>query len=191
MNSCLTRLWILIAAGLTSIGLNLTPATAQEKPSPAAAATTVKLPHAAANPLVGTWKLVRVEEHDATGKRVVSLDYGPEPIGLLMYDATGHMSVHAMRRGRPRLPSDDVHTATPEQAKTAFVGYGAYFGTYEVDETKGIVIHHVEGSLIPNWEGSAQRRRYTLSGDKLTLEPPEFQAAGEKRTRRLTWQRVR
>jgi hypothetical protein len=108
-----------------------------------------------------------------------------------MYDATGHMSAQAMRRGRPRLESDDVHKATPEQAKTSFVGYNAYFGTYEVDVRAGLVIHHVQGSLIPNWEGGDQRRRFTLRGDTLILEPPEFMAAGEKRTRRLTWQRVR
>jgi hypothetical protein len=95
-----------------------------------------------------------------------------------------------MRRGRAPLASDDVHQAPPELAKAAFVGYGAYFGTYEVDEAKGLVIHHVEGSLIPNWEGSDQRRRFTIADDKLTLEPPEFRAAGQQRTRRLTWQRI-
>ena len=78
----------------------------------------------------------------------------------------------------------------PSLAKTAFTGFNAYFGTYEVDLAAGLVIHHVQGSLIPNWEGLPQRRRFTLTGDKLILEPPEIQAAGQKRTRRLTWQRV-
>jgi hypothetical protein len=100
------------------------------------------------------------------------------------------MSAQAMRRGRPQLASDDVHLATPEQAKAAFTGYGAYFGTYTVDERAGLVVHHVQGSLIPNWEGSEQRRRFTICGDKLVLEPPAIQAAGQQRTRRLTWQRL-
>ena len=142
------------------------------------------------SPLIGAWKLVAIEERDAQGQLVTPLDYGPEPIGLIMYDATGHMSVQAMRRGRSKFASDDVHLATPQQAKEAFVGYGAYFGTYTVDQQAGLVVHHVEGSLIPNWEGLPQRRRFTISGDKLTLEPPEIQAAGQKRTRRLTWQRL-
>lgn len=141
--------------------------------------------------LVGTWKLVSIEERDAKGKLVTPLDYGLEPVGILMYDSTGHMSAQAMRRGRAPLDTEDVHRLPPEQAKTALTGYNGYFGTYSVDERAGVVIHHVEGSLLPNWEGKDQRRRFTLSGDRLILEPPEFQAAGEKHTRRLTWQRVR
>jgi len=144
-----------------------------------------------AGKLVGTWKLVAIEERDADGKLVVPLDFGPDPVGLLMYDSTGHMSAQGMRRGRAKLPSDDVHMATPEQAKAAFTGYVAYFGTYEVIESERIVIHHVEGSSIPNWEGGDQRRKFTLSGDRLILEPPPIQAGGAKRVRRLTWQRVR
>jgi Lipocalin-like domain len=141
--------------------------------------------------LVGTWKLVSIDERRASGERVVPLDYGPEPLGLIMYDAAGYMSAQAVRRGRPKLDSDDIHRATPEQAKTAFVGYNAYFGTYEVREREGVVIHHVVGGLNPNWEGGQQFRRFQISGDTLVLEPPEFTANGEKRTRRLTWQRVR
>jgi hypothetical protein len=141
--------------------------------------------------LVGTWRLVSIEERDAEGKLVVPMDYGTEPIGLLMYDTTGHMSAQAMRRGRARLPSDDVHLAPPELAKAAFVGYNGYFGRYEVREQEGLVIHHVEGSMIPNWEGGQQFRKFTLTGDRLVLEPPAIQAAGQKRVRRLTWERVK
>lgn len=142
--------------------------------------------------LAGTWKLVSIEERDADGKLVTPMDYGPEPIGLIMYDATGHMSAQAMRRGRPKLPfEDDVHRAPAEVAKQAFCGYNAYFGRYEVRPAESLVIHHVEGSMIPNWEGGQQRRKFTLQGDRLILEPPEIQAAGQKRVRRLTWERVR
>jgi len=146
--------------------------------------------NSAAKKLIGTWKLVSIEERDADGKLTVPLDYGPNAVGLLMYDATGHMSAQAMRRGRAKLPSDDVHVATPEQAKAAFTGYNGYFGTYEVIESESIVIHRVEGSMIPNWEGGDQRRKFTISGDKLILEPPPIQAAGAKRVRQLTWERV-
>ena len=44
--------------------------------------------------------------------------------------------------------------------------------------------------MIPNWEGGQQFRKFTLAGDRLILEPPAIQAAGQKRVRRLTWERV-
>lgn len=178
MNNRRKHRWPFVALTLGALGLALATARPAEKPP-----TT--------NRLVGTWRLVSIEERRADGQRVTPLDYGPEPVGILMYDATGHMAAQAMRRGRPRFGSDDVHLAPPEKAKTAFVGYNAYFGTYTVDERQGVVIHHVEASLIPDWEGTDQRRRFTLSGDTLILEPPAFKAQGETRTRRLTWQRVR
>lgn len=147
-------------------------------------------PVGVAKKLVGTWKLVSIEERDGSGKLVVPLDFGAEAVGILTYDAAGHMAAQAGRRGRSRLDTEDVHRAAPEQVKAAFTGYAAYFGTYEVNERESIVIHHVEGSMLPNWEGGDQRRKFILSGDKLVLEPPAFQAKGEKRARRLTWQRV-
>ena len=141
--------------------------------------------------LVGTWKLVAIEERDEKGKLAVPLDYGANPVGLLIYTADGHMAAQAMRTNRQALPSDDVHLVPAEQAKAAFTGYNGYFGTYEVIEGQNIVIHHVQGSMIPNWVGGDQRRKFTLIGDKLILEPPAIQAAGAKRVRKLTWQRVR
>lgn len=143
------------------------------------------------NPLLGTWRLVSIDERDAQGRSVTPLDYGPDPVGLITYDATGHMSAQAMRRDRPKLDSDDVHRATPEQAKTTLTGYNGYFGTYQIDPAAGTVVHHVEGAMIPNWVGGAQPRKFTVSGDTLILEPPEIQAAGQARNRRLTWQRIK
>ena len=170
--------WLLLVVALTWLALGV-PRAFSAEPSPSAASR-----------LVGTWKLVSIEERDASGKLVEPLDFGSEPAGMLTYDASGHMAAQAMRRGRPRLASEDVHRATPAEAKTAFVGYAAYFGTYEVRGSEGLVIHHVEASLLPNWEGGEQRRKFTLSGDKLILEPPPFKANGDKRSRRLMWQRV-
>lgn len=170
--------FLLVVALVLSVGCALSAASGAEAPA------------GVAKQLVGTWKLVSIEERDAGGKLVVPLDFGAEAVGILTYDATGHMAAQAGRRGRPHLDTLDVHRVPAEQAKAAFTGYAAYFGTYEVNEREGVVIHHVEGSIVPNMEGGDQRRKFTLQGDKLILEPPAFQANGEKRSRRLTWQRV-
>jgi hypothetical protein len=180
----------LVVVVLGTLCLLVTTAAARRQRSAAVAAGTPAAA-AGAEQFIGTWKLVSMEERDANGKLVEPLDYGPNPVGLIIYDNTGHMSAQAMRRGRPKLPSDDVHLAPPDQAKAALVGYNAYWGRYEVRAAEGLVIHHVEGSMIPNWEGGDQRRHFTFQDDKLILEPPPIQAAGQTRVRRLTWQRVK
>ncbi|NIS78033.1 MAG: hypothetical protein GTO00_10655 [Deltaproteobacteria bacterium] len=43
------------------------------------------------------------------------------------------------------------------------------------------MIHHVESSLFPNWEGHGQKRYVTLSGNRLTLTSPLFCGAAAGR----------
>lgn len=139
---------------------------------------------------IGTWKMVSVEERKPNGE-LVEPRYGARPSGYIMYDATGHVAVQIMKPGRPRFASDDAGQATAAEAKSAFDGYGAYFGTYEINEAEGYVIHHVEGSVFPNYVGSDQKRGFELSGDQLILKPPTRQVGGEQHTTRVTWQRVK
>ena len=143
-----------------------------------------------ARQFVGTWKMVSVEERRPNGE-VVEPRYGARPIGYIMYDATGHVAVQIMKPGRPRFASNDAEQATQAEAKSAFEGYGAYFGTYEVNEAEGYVVHHVEGSVFPNYVGTDQKRFFELSGDQLVLKPPTRQVGGEQHTTRVNWQRVK
>ncbi len=139
---------------------------------------------------IGTWKMVSIEERKPNGE-VVEPRYSARPSGYIMYDATGHVAVQIMKPGRLRFASDDAAQATAAEAKSAFDGYGAYFGTYEINEAEGYVIHHVEGSVFPNYVGSDQKRGFELSGDQLILKPPTRQVGGEQHTTRVTWQRVK
>ena len=88
---------------------------------------------------------------------------------MVIYDASGHMSLHAMPHGRPHFSTDNWLEGTPEEIVAAYRGYHAYYGTYEIREDEGVVLHHIEGSLFPNWVNTTQRRTYELSGSKLTL----------------------
>ncbi len=133
---------------------------------------------------VGTWSLEVVEERDADGNwKQVADRVGKDPMGYIMYDSAGNMAVQVMGSDRPRLLSDDLEKATAEQLKVAFLGYAAYFGTYEVNEKEGSVTHHREGSLVPNQTGTDAKRLYIFKGDTLTLMPSQ--------DRRLRWKRVK
>ena len=141
------------------------------------------------NKFLGTWKLVAAEAQQPTGE-VMPYRYGAGSIGYIMYDATGHMAVQIMQPNRPPFASGDLDTGTPEEIEAAFEGYGAYFGTYEIHEAEGFVIHRVEGSLFPNNVGTEQKRFFEFSGDTLILKPPPRQVGGAQVAPRITWQRV-
>ena len=105
---------------------------------------------------VGAWNLVSFQRKDKAG--AITFPMGEKAVGRLTYDGLGRMSAQIMRPGRPT--GDKV---------TAYDGYIAYYGTYEVKEKEGAVIHHVEACLYPNWVGSDQRRLYRFSEGKLIL----------------------
>ncbi|MBI3303272.1 MAG: lipocalin-like domain-containing protein [Deltaproteobacteria bacterium] len=181
-----------VLAFLALVPLCLAQAGAEKteaKPQPGKTQTATST-HGATSKFVGTWKLVSIDARRPNGEAAPDR-YGPNTIGFIMYDATGRMAVQIMRPARPSFASGQVDQATPEEIKAAFDGYGAYFGTYEVHETEGFVIHHVEGSLFPNNVGTDQKRFFELSGDQLILKPPPQQVAGEQQIVRITWQRVK
>src|SRR5438270_6846890 len=73
---------------------------------------------------VGTWRLVSFERSARS-----DANQGAHPIGLIYYDAGGHMAAQiAPDRSRPSWPANKPPTS--EQAKEAVTGYVAYFGTY-------------------------------------------------------------
>lgn len=140
--------------------------------------------------LVGTWKLISAEFRRANGE-IIPL-YGENPAGVLMYDASGNMSVQMMQRARPQFAIADRLGGTPEQIQAAFQGYQAYFGTYSIDENARVVTHHITGALLPNWVGVDQKRFYELSGNRLylTLQTPTLMIGGTEATGYVVWKRA-
>lgn len=137
---------------------------------PALAETPATRPPTLAEQLVGTWKAVAVEDRrDANDPRSEWVHpYGPNPTGYIVYDATGHLSVHVMRTPPvPRFKSDEQPTR--EELMAVREGYAGYFGTYTVDEAKGTVTHHVEGGSLPEYTGTDQVRPVRIDGDRLEI----------------------
>jgi lipocalin-like protein len=140
------------------------------------------------NSLVGTWKLQAFESQSAAGE--ISEPFGGEAHGLLMYDSHGRMSVILMRADRPMFVSSDPARGTPDEIRAAFEGFSAYYGTYNIDATCGTVTHHVEANSFPNWVGTDQRRFFTLSGRRLTLQAPPMLIDGQTVPLTAVWERV-
>ncbi len=139
--------------------------------------------------LIGTWKLVTTEGRPA-GTRSEH-----NPSGYIVYDSTGHVNVQIMlRNDRERFFSEDLAKATIKEKALAYDTYLAYYGTYTVNDAKGTIAHHVEGSLDPNDVGKDLIRYFEFSNERITLIPTRLVGNAlipkiEVR-RRLTWEKV-
>jgi len=95
-----------------------------------------------------------------------------------------------MNMKRPSFKIPDPRAGTSQEIKTAFENYIGYYGTFDLDETKGVIIFHVRGAWLPNWIGSDQIRYYTLSGNRLTITTAPVLFDGKNRVGKLIWERV-
>ena len=162
--SCITSLFFLFLFAMIIMGCDGSMTSEKEKP------TTQK------EQLVGAWKFLSMTAKKPNNE--VIHPYGDDLYGMLVYTASGHMSFLGMRRDRPQFASDDPFEGTPEEIQEAFESFDAYCGTYEVDEEKRTITHHVEGSRLPGWVGTDQVRHFRLSGNRLTLTA-SFPVKGE------------
>jgi len=106
---------------------------------------------------------------------------------------TERLFVHTAwtHRGRPLFVAGDQMLGTPEEIEAAFKGCVLYYGTYTLDAAAGFVVHQVQGSLFPNWEGEAQKRFFALSGNRLTLStPPIAWGVAGQVVETLVWERL-
>ena len=138
------------------------------------------------NELTGTWALVATEWRRADGRH--GNPFGPNAVGVLMYDAAGNMSAQVMRADRPPSPVEPAGIETAMMSAVA--GYIAYFGTYEIDRANGVVRHDVVGSAFPAWVGGTHNRRFAIEGDRLTLSDSVVAADGTAVEASTVWERI-
>lgn len=136
--------------------------------------------------IVGTWALISSEWKRADGRH--ANPFGEGSVGMLTYDAAGFMAAQIMHAERPPMPGGPP---TIDQAfATAVPGFLAYFGSYEIDDPAGVVIHTVIASSFPPWVGSEHHRRFAVDGDRLTLSDELTAADGVVVAASTVWHRV-
>lgn len=137
--------------------------------------------------LLGTWQLESWTIGYA-GRDEISVPYGEDPQGLLLYSNDGWMSASIGRRERDQLPADVSYRKLPDALKAAaFSSYFHYAGRYRVLD--GDVIHYVTQSLNPNFPGTEQLRHAELDGQTLVLSGKD-EVGGVTRFHSLVWHRV-
>ncbi|MFZ4650365.1 MAG: lipocalin-like domain-containing protein [Rubrivivax sp.] len=105
--------------------------------------------------LVGVWDLVRYFVRLPDGTELAPL--GDDAVGRIGYTADGYMFGFMARARRAPFASVDRLLATPAEKAAAFDDCVSYAGRWTLRED-GLVVHHIEVSLLPNWTGQAQLR---------------------------------
>lgn len=126
--------------------------------------------------LVGTWTYVSVDIVRPDGSRVPL--YGPNPQGVASFDSNGHYLLLTARAGLPKFASNDRMEGTPEENKAVVQGSISHFGRYTVNEADKTITFHIETSTFPNWNGTDQKRPFTLTGDELKWTTPASSGGG-------------
>ncbi len=129
--------------------------------------------------LIGSYKLVSYVSYDEKGTERPT-NY---TIGQISYDAAGRMSAQLMAKDRPTAGRG----ASDAERAASLAGYIAYYGRYEIDAARGVVTHHVEGSVNMGMVGQAMPRWYELTPDGQTLYL--MTKNGDRVTGRLRWDR--
>jgi hypothetical protein len=120
--------------------------------------------------LIGSWRLVSRQSRRANGELEPDPGLSTVPLGILIYDQSGHVAAQLSRRDR-------TVAIIGEECQTAV--------------TTGIVTHHLEAALFPEDIGKDIGRHFTISGDKLTISFNTITRDGVKVTRTVIWERMK
>jgi len=106
--------------------------------------------------------------------------HGDEPTGRISYDSSGRMWAMLLPPGRDPI----TNSSTPTEYRDAMRGVVTYYGTYDIDESTGRVIHHVEAASNPAWIGDDFVRWFRFEGPNLLISlNPDFNNT-------LLWERL-
>ena len=138
--------------------------------------------------LPGTWRLRSRVDVAADGRIHPDPALGSDPVALLVYDRAGHFSAQFMKRDRTS-PSVEGRAGATNNTQ-AQGGYDAYFGTYRVDDSSGVVTQTLLGALSNAHVGAVLSRPMTVEGDSLVISLETTAVDGTAVTRTLVWDRV-
>jgi hypothetical protein len=135
----------------------------------------------------GTWIMVGRIDRTAKGDIVPESTLGQHPVGILVYDRAGNVSVQLMK---PDRSTSSVHFETSASSNNTGTGngYDAYFGKYKIDYGKHTVTHLLTGSILPGDVGKSMTRTFALDGNDLILSF-DTDNGGVQVRRSLHWRR--
>jgi hypothetical protein len=141
----------------------------------------------AADPIVGTWRLLSWSEEE-TESTVVHKSFGDNPSGLTIYTADGHMIVIL---SDPSRKSPAAPRATDAEAAQLYRTMIAFGGRYKTDGDKLILYPEVSWNQTLN--GTEQTRFFEVKGDRFQIKTPALVSAisGKQTVATIVYERVK
>jgi Lipocalin-like domain len=127
--------------------------------------------------LVGSWIIVSNDGTAPDGKK--DQPFGPNPKGILIFDANGQYSQTIVNSDVPKFKINNRLKGTPEENTAVVQGTTATFGTWSIDEASKTVTVRYVGGMFPNQAGTDSKRTVSVSGNELKVSNPAT-AAGLK-----------
>jgi hypothetical protein len=120
--------------------------------------------------LIGTWNLVLVDNINPDGKR--TQPYGENPQGILMFDKDGNYALQILRTDRVNFVSGDKTKGTADENRALVLGGNSHFGKYLINAADNTITFQIEHAFFPNWQGTEQKRNFTLSEKEFRYTVP-------------------
>ena len=139
--------------------------------------------------LVGETAAQTMKSVAGTYSAVTVPAYGDNPRGTLILTADGHYSIIIARATLPKIAAGVRTKGTAEENKMVVDGTIAHTGTYTIDDGGKTLTLHIQTSTFPNWDGTAQKRPFKVSGDTLTYTVAAPSAGGP--AAEVVWKRVK
>jgi Lipocalin-like domain len=138
--------------------------------------------------LVGSWKLVSIEDTMTDSKVQPSAQFGSHPNGFLMYEPDGHMCATIANGNRPAWK--DPAKPTDAEKIAYYDTFIAYCGTFKLDSATSTVTHYPSVAWTPAYVGSTQPRPFRLEGNRLIITVTRGMSDGGIAKRVLLWERA-
>ena len=129
-----------------------------------AAAMRLAAAPSARDQLIGLWQLVGQFN---VGKDSQQITVAERQRGRISWDRKGHVWVLLYNDGR-KGPAN-TFMPTLEEYREMNSGLMTYYGTYDIDEAKQTVTHHLQAAANPSLIGTDLVRRYEFTGNRVAL----------------------
>jgi len=143
----------------------------------------LKEPHP--NELVGTWRLISIEDFGPNNK--ITYPMGKNVTGYLMYDFNGNMAQQIMDKARPKV---SLKEATRPQLDEIIAGFDAYSGTYSVNYKEGSITYIVECSIYPSLIGNELKRQFKINDELIIQSSYKNNQDNTQHLRVVKWKKV-